>query len=55
MNTTSKNTNGDQIINTFTTAERVTDTSRLTQHSKLLTSEFNLGMPLWSVQAKNIT
>ena len=27
------------------------DTSRLAQHSKLLTSEVNLGMPLWSVQA----
>ena len=51
MNTTSKSTNGNQVINTFSTAVTVIDTSRLAQHSKLLTSEVNLGMPLWSVQA----
>ena len=53
MNTTSKSTNGNQVINTFSTAVQVIDTSRQAQHSKLLTSEVNLGMPLWSVQAKN--
>ena len=38
MNTTSKSTNGNQAIIHFTTAVQVTDTSRLAEHSKLLTS-----------------
>ena len=43
MNTTSKSTNSNQVTNTFTTTVQVTETSRLAQHSKLLTSEYILG------------
>ena len=53
MDTTSKSTTGNQVINTFTTTVQVTETSRLAQHSKLLTSEYILGIHLWSPQNKN--
>ena len=50
MNTTSKST---LAIRFLLLQYQVTETSRLAQHSKLLTSEYILGIPLWSPQTKD--